>query len=82
VTAGPLAYTRNPLYCAVLLASGGVSWVGGSPIATGYTIALWLVYHTIVVTVEEPKLQDTFGDEYTHYCAEVPRWAAPSSIPL
>lgn len=74
VTTGPLAYTRNPLYLAVVAACLGVAALAGSPAALGYAAALWLAYHAVVVTVEEPKLRDRFGAAFDRYCERVPRW--------
>ncbi|MEF8812541.1 MAG: isoprenylcysteine carboxylmethyltransferase family protein [Halovenus sp.] len=74
VTAGPLAYTRNPLYLAVVTACLGIAGLAGSPVALGYAAALWLAYHVVVVTVEEPKLREAFGGAFDRYCERVPRW--------
>lgn len=74
VTAGPLAVTRNPLYLGVVTTVAGIAVLAGSPAVAGYTVVLAVVYHGIVVLVEEPKLEGTFGDTYRSYCDEVPRW--------
>jgi protein-S-isoprenylcysteine O-methyltransferase Ste14 len=74
VTAGPLAWTRNPLYLGVVTAVVGVAVLAGSPVAGAYGGLLAVVYHAIVVVVEEPKLEAAFGDEYRNYREAVPRW--------
>ncbi len=74
VTGGPLAHTRNPMYLGVVTTVAGVALVAGSPAAGGYALALLVVYHVVVVRVEEPKLQATFGETYEDYRRRVPRW--------
>jgi len=74
VTAGPLAWTRNPLYIGVVTTIAGVAVVAGSPAAAGYAGLLGVAYHAIVVGIEEPKLEAAFGDTYRSYCDQVPRW--------
>lgn len=74
VTAGPLAWTRNPLYLGVVTTIVGVAVVAGSPAAAGYAGLLGVAYHAIVVGIEEPKLDAAFGDAYRSYCDQVPRW--------
>lgn len=74
VRTGPLAWTRNPLYLGVVTAVAGVAVLAGSPVAGGYAALLALMYHGLVVRVEEPKLAAVFGDAYRDYRAEVPRW--------
>lgn len=74
VTSGPLAWTRNPMYLGVLTTVAGVAVVAASPVVAGYTGLLGLVYHALVILVEEPKLESTFGDVYRDYCDRVPRW--------
>lgn len=74
VTGGPLAWTRNPLYLGVVTAVAGVAVLTGSPVVGGYAGLLALVYHGVVVAVEEPKLAAAFGDAYRTYRERVPRW--------
>lgn len=81
VTTGPLARTRNPLYLGVVTIVVGVALLTGSPVVGGYAVLLAVVYHGIVVRIEEPKLAAAFGDEYHAYRASVPRWLPPSRDP-
>lgn len=74
LTSGPFARTRNPMYLGVLTTAAGTSVLGASPVAAGYTAVLWLVYHPLVVFIEEPSLREQFGTEYNQYCDTVPRW--------
>jgi len=74
VTTGPLAWTRNPMYLGVVTTIAGVAVLGQSSVAGAYATLLALVYHAIVVFVEEPKLEAAFGAEYRSYRESVPRW--------
>lgn len=74
VTSGPLAWTRNPMYLGVLMTVTGVVVAAASPVGAVYTGLMGLVYHALVVLVEEPKLESAFGDIYRDYCDQVPRW--------
>ena len=74
VTTGPLAWTRNPLYLGVVTTVAGVAVFAGSPAVVGYCALLAVVYHGLVVGVEEPKLVAAFGGVYRSYYDRVPRW--------
>jgi len=43
-------------------------------------VLFWLFTFAVVVIVEEPSLQQQFGEEYRTYCKNVPRWV-PRVIP-
>ncbi len=74
VTAGPLGYTRNPIYLGTVLAIAGEAVVFRSTVLVAYSGSLWLVYHLLIVYREEPALRSAFGDRYEQYCDDVPRW--------
>lgn len=74
VTSGPFAWTRNPMYLGVVTAVAGVAVLAGSPVCGSYAGLMAIVYHALVVAVEEPKLAAAFGDPYRDYCSRVPRW--------
>jgi protein-S-isoprenylcysteine O-methyltransferase Ste14 len=74
VVTGAFAHTRNPMYLGVLLVVAGVAVVGASPVTAGYAALLAAIYHLIVSFVEEPRLRETFGEEYDRYRERVPRW--------
>lgn len=40
----------------------------------GLIVVLWIAVTVMVVRHEEPALRRTFGDDYTDYCHQVPRW--------
>ncbi len=74
VAAGPYAYVRNPMI-------GGVLWMLlGEAIFTGTrALGLWaatfLAFNQLYfILLEEPGLEQRFGQAYRTYKANVPRW--------
>jgi protein-S-isoprenylcysteine O-methyltransferase Ste14 len=37
-------------------------------------VALWSLFHGVVVVLEEPHLRSRYGTLYEAYCRAVPRW--------
>jgi protein-S-isoprenylcysteine O-methyltransferase Ste14 len=74
VVKGLYRYVRNPMYVALLVVVTGQTLFFGSLSILEYGAILWLGFHLFVVLYEEPKLRETFGDEYETFCAHVPRW--------
>lgn len=75
-TNGIYGHVRNPLYIGNMLIYIGMALFAGGP----YCIILMivaLVYFTfqysLIVTLEEEKLYELFGDEYREYAEHVPR---------
>jgi protein-S-isoprenylcysteine O-methyltransferase Ste14 len=81
VIVGLYRFTRNPMYVGVLLLLVGWSLLAGSPRLSGYTVILAIAFHLRVVLYEEPTLAKTFGEEWSHYAATVPRWLRPLPRP-
>src|SRR5574337_1072783 len=74
VVRGPYRFVRNPIYVsAVAVVVGWAAYLHSTPVFL-YAIVLAGAFHLFVVTVEEPTLQDKFGDSYTHYRHTVRRW--------
>ncbi len=74
VATGPYRFTRNPMYVAVVSVVVGESLLFQSWHLGLLAAGLLTVFHTFVVTYEEPTLKRLFGDEYVTYCRRVPRW--------
>ena len=72
VTAGPYAWTRHPMYVALLLMTAGVCGVRESWVAVLAWLALALVLDQ-KAKLEETLLLDAFPD-YEDYCRRVRRW--------
>jgi protein-S-isoprenylcysteine O-methyltransferase Ste14 len=74
VAVGPYRHVRNPMI------SGVVSMLSGEALFFGSrSVALWaatflLANHVYFVLLEEPGLEERFGEEYRAYKAHVPRW--------
>ena len=74
VVTGLYRYSRNPMYVAVVLVLFGWaatfhSWALGT-----YALAVGVAFHLRVVFGEEPWLARTFGEQWTLYKAQAPRW--------
>ena len=62
------------MYVAVLTAIFGQAiWYRSTAVAVYGAIAA-LVFHTVVLVYEEPKLKNLFGQPYMEYCQRIPRW--------
>ncbi len=74
VVSGPYRHTRNPMISAVAFMLIGQALFWGS-----WVIGLWagifiLINHTYFIFLEEPGLENRFGESYLNYKANVPRW--------
>jgi len=68
------AVSRNPMYVGVVLAVFGQAIVFASRRIATYGAFLWLMFHFVVVALEEPHLREQYGGSYEAYCRRVPRW--------
>jgi protein-S-isoprenylcysteine O-methyltransferase Ste14 len=71
VTWGPYRFSRNPMYVGLTLAYLGEA---GLLQQLWPVILLPLTVAYVVIPVEEGKLREVFGEEYTGYQARVRRW--------
>ena len=74
VAVGPYRYTRNPMITGVATILTGEAALFGS-----WRLALWaltfiLFNHVYFLLVEEPGLEQRFGESYLDYKRAVPRW--------
>lgn len=74
VVEGPYRHTRNPMIMGVL-----TILLGEALFVNALVILLWAVFFFIMNTIyfqfiEEPKLEQKFGESYLHYKNNVPRW--------
>ena len=74
VTSGPFAWSRNPLYVGLLVASAGVGLVAGSLWALVALPLEWALLRWGAVLPEEQYLAAKFGAAYTDYTGRVRRW--------
>jgi protein-S-isoprenylcysteine O-methyltransferase Ste14 len=74
VIRGPYRYVRNPMIDGVLLILLGEAALFGSAALLVWFAAVLAVNVVYIPLVEEPGLQERFGEEYEAYRAAVPRW--------
>jgi len=74
VRTGPYRYSRNPMYVGVVAAIFGQALLYRSRRVFVYGICTALVFHLVVVLLEEPHLRRTRGPGYETYSHTVPRW--------
>ena len=71
---GPYVYMRNPLYV------GNTLVICGATIASGLlwllpVVLVWcFLIYTGVIKFEEKRLLEKYGEVYTQYSREIPRW--------
>ncbi len=71
-TAGPYAYTRNPLYLGSFLIGIGFTIAAHRWILALPFLALFSGIYAPVMRVESQTLTELFGESYRQYAAEVP----------
>lgn len=71
---GLYRYSRNPMYVGVLTAIAGQAIVYRSRQIGFYLLIAAVVFHLVVVLLEEPHLARARGDFYSDYRRRVPRW--------
>ena len=74
VHSGLYRYSRNPMYAGVLIAIAGQAIVYRSRSIAVYCGIAALVFHCVVVFLEEPHLARVRGPAYDDYRHRVPRW--------
>jgi len=74
MTDGLFAYSRNPVYVALVLLTVGLGFTGNNLwLALAGLPAALLVYWT-AIRKEEHYLERKFGEDYRRYCQRVRRW--------
>lgn len=74
VTHGVYAFTRNPMYLGMLMASLGLVALFDSLWALGLLLVGLILIHPHVILWEERYLARKFGEEYLSYRQRVRRW--------
>lgn len=65
--------SRNPIYVATWLGLIGWALIASSMIVTGLSL-LWALMYLVAPIVEEPWLENQYGDIYRVYKKQVPRF--------
>lgn len=74
IVRGPHKYVRNPMYLGVLSVVFGWVVLFRSTEILRYAAVVALMFHLVVLVIEEPSLRRLFGAEYQEYCRSVRRW--------
>ena len=74
VTTGVFAYSRNPMYTGMVLALAGTALIMNGLLAWLVLIAFTAIIRTMFIRNEEVLMEQTFGEDYLAYKADVRRW--------
>ena len=74
ITRGPFSYVRNPLYLGNILMYIGVGIMSDAIWLAFVALVYFLWQYSLIVSLEEEYLAETFKDEYARYCRSVPRF--------
>ncbi len=74
VVRGLYRYVRNPMIMSVLVMLGAESLLLGSWYLAAWMLVFFLLNAIYFSRVEEPRLEQRFGESYRRYKANVPRW--------
>jgi protein-S-isoprenylcysteine O-methyltransferase Ste14 len=74
LASGPFRFVRNPMSLAGVVLMIGIALWHRSPSALAVAAGLFLIFHLVIVRVEEPGLERRFGESYRAYKHHVPRW--------
>lgn len=74
VRVGVFSVVRNPLYVFSFIAMLGIGLQSGMFLVLALLVVAFVLYYPLVVAKEEAFLEHKFGESYTKYMNEVPRW--------
>ena len=80
VRQGPFSIVRNPLYVFSFIGLMGIGLQSGRFSILLLLVAAFVIYYRFVVEREEAYLQNKFGEAYSVYKSEVPRWFPKFSL--
>ena len=74
-SSGPYAFVRNPLYVGNMFMYVGIVFVAGAAnilLMVATTLAFFTVQYSLIIALEEEKLEELFGRKYQIYKKNVP----------
>ena len=74
VSSGLYKYSRNPMYLGVMTIVAGEALFFQQAVLLRYVLVLFILFHFVVVLIEEPRLEEKFGNEYKDYKKRTRRW--------
>ena len=67
-------FSRNPMYLGVVLVILGQALLYASGLLAAYCITVFVLFHLVIVFIEEPHLKARDPKSSEQYRCEVPRW--------
>ena len=74
VSSGLYRYSRNPMYLGVITTIIGEGLYFQYSNVLWYALAFFIIINFVVMFLEEPHLEEKFGDEYRNYKKKTRRW--------
>ena len=74
VVSGLYKYSRNPMYTGVITTVAGQGFFFQYTSLLWYALSLFIIFTFVVILIEEPHLEEKFGDEYKAYKKKTRRW--------
>ncbi|TAL48058.1 MAG: isoprenylcysteine carboxylmethyltransferase family protein [Chitinophagaceae bacterium] len=74
VSSGLYKYSRNPMYLGVITTVAGQGIFFQYSILLWYAFSLFIIFTLVVIFIEEPHLEEKFGEEYKKYKNRTSRW--------
>jgi protein-S-isoprenylcysteine O-methyltransferase Ste14 len=74
IDCGVFAWSRNPVYLALVLSQCGLGFVLDRVWLLPSSLILWVILHYLIVPDEEKVLESLFKERYTHYKQHTRRW--------
>lgn len=74
VNSGLYRFSRNPMYVGVLTTVLGEACFYQRYVLLHYFLFLVILFHLVVVMIEEPHLRKKFGKDYEEYRKKTRRW--------
>ena len=74
-SSGPYAFVRNPLYVGNMFMYVGIVFIAGAAnifLMVATTLAFFTVQYSLIIALEEEKLEELFGRKYHIYKKNVP----------
>ena len=74
-TSGPYAFVRNPLYAGNMLMYLGIVFIAEAAsvlLMAATTFSFFLIQYSLIISLEEERLDELFGQEYARYKENVP----------
>lgn len=73
VTSGVYAFSRNPIYVAILMFLTGAAILHPGPLTVAAVLGTYMLLRPVIKS-EEAFMEAAFGDKFRHYKSHVRRW--------